>query len=48
MLNVSAQLIDTGGGDLRSAFSLCQYESTLQNRLRVQREARCRPLCAIP
>jgi hypothetical protein len=47
-LNVSAQMIDTTGSDFRVAFSLCQDEGTLQNRLRVKCEARCRAICAYP
>jgi hypothetical protein len=47
-LDIVVQVIDAGGGDRRPALSLGQYESTLENGLRVQRETLGRPFRAYP
>jgi hypothetical protein len=47
-LDIAVQMLDASGGDLCVAPGLGQYEGSLQNGLRVQREALGRPLRAFP
>src|ERR1700752_1430554 len=43
--DIAAQVIDAGYSDVGSAFGFREDESTLKNRLEVERQALCRPFC---